>query len=532
MVNFSNKYASFSSSTNLLSETFFRNALSVTTGGINADKVTASGKFKVGSEEFYQECGRRFTEVVTKTQVYDSVNSRSGFMRSKSDSVKYLTTYMGEPTVTVGMVFRSHLNLVRAVQSKQGVGAAAKNLARTGAVLACTMMLNAALKSVAYAMRDDDEDEAFIERWAKSVGDSVKNDLNIFNMLPVFRDIMSVIDGWDVERPDMSVITEMINATRTFVKPFLDEGKMDQMEPTDWWNNSVKLVGAIGNMVGVPLKNIIRDTTGVVRLYGDITDELKPEDVGGAFARGFTGKEQSKAESLYDAIVAGEDSRLEFLRNTYDNEAEYEKAVKKALRDNDERIEAAAEERYSGNWSEYERIFGEIEAEGNFTRSQIAGAVESAMNDLEPDEGTTPDVKYYGLYNKNDLANAVFSEDVNSAKHIRSEIVAFMMENDGKTKDEANKSLDAFIRESVKQWFETGDVNRAEAVDTLATFTSYDTEEARAKVDYWIYSAEHPETAIYDAWVNSYYADAEPYGISMDDYMQYKNEQFQNMKHN
>jgi hypothetical protein len=99
-----------------------------------------------------------------------------------------------------------------------------------------------------------------------------------------------------------------------------------------------------------------------------------------------------------------------------------------------------------------------------------------------------------------------------------------MMENDGKTKDEANKSLDAFIRESVKQWFETGDVNRAEAVDTLATFTSYDTEEARAKVDYWIYSAEHPETAIYDAWVNSYYADAEPYGISMDDYMQYKND--------
>lgn len=486
-------------------------------------ETTASGKFKVGSEEFYQECGRRFTEVVTKTQVYDSVNSRSGFMRSKSDSVKYLTTYMGEPTVTVGMVFRSHLNLVRAIQSKQGVGAAAKKLARTGAVLACTMMLNAALKSVAYAMRDDDEDEAFIERWAKSVGDSVKNDLNIFNMLPVFRDIMSVIDGWDVERPDMSVITEMINATRTFVKPFLDEEKMEQMEPTDWWNNSVKLVGAIGNMVGVPLKNIIRDTTGVVRLYGDVTDELKPEDVGGAFVRGFTGKEQSKAESLYDAIVAGEDSRLEFLRTTYDSEADYEKAVKNALRDNDERIDAAAEARYSGNWSEYERIFGEIEAEGNFTRSQIAGAVESAMRDLEPEEAAgEAEVKNYGIYNKNDFAVAVFSGDKKSAEKIRNEIVKFMVA-EGKTKDEATKSLDSFIRDSVKDWLETGDVDRNEAISALTQFASYDSKKATVKVDYWMYAMDHPGTYVSEDIISSYYEYGKSAGISMDVYVNYRN---------
>jgi hypothetical protein len=485
-------------------------------------ETTASGKFRVGSEEFYQECGRRFTEVVTKTQVYDSVNSRSGFMRSKSDSVKYLTTYMGEPTVMVGMVFRSHLNLVRAVQSKQGVGAAAKNLARTGAVLACTMMLNAALKSVAYAMRDDDEDEAFIERWAKSVGDSVRDDLNIFNMLPVFRDIMSVIDGWDVERPDMTLIAELVNTTKAMVAPFLNKEKMEQMEPADWWNNSVKLVGAIGNAFGVPLRNVIRDITGVVRLFGDITDELKPEDVGGAFVRGLTGKEQNKADSLYDAIVSDETSRLEFLRTTYDSEADYEKAVMNALRDNDDRIEAAAEARYSGNWSEYERIFGEIEAEGNFTRSQIAGAVESAMRDLEPEEAAgEPEVKNYGIYNKNDFAVAVFSGDKESAEKIRNEIVKFMVA-EGKTKDEANKSLDSFIRDSVKDWLETGDVDRNEAISLLATYTDYDTSDATAKVDYWMYAQENPDIVTYEAWMGKYYDYAEPAGISLDDYMQYR----------
>lgn len=487
-------------------------------------ETTASGKFKAGSEEFYQECGRRFTEVVTKTQVYDSVNSRSGFMRSKSDSVKYLTTYMGEPTVTVGMVFRSHLNLVRAIQSKQGVGAAAKNLARTGVVLVGTMALNAALKSIAYAMRDDDEDESFVERWAKAVGDSIRGDLNIFSMLPVFRDITSIIEGWDVERPDMTVITEFINATTSFVKPFRDEEKMAAMEPEDWWNSSVKLVGAIGNMVGVPLKNIIRDATGVVRLAGDITDELKPEDVGGAFINGLTGKEESKAESLYGAIIADETSRLEFLRSTYDSEADYEKAVKNALRDNDERIEAAAEARYSGNWSEYERIFGEIEAEGKFTRSQIAGAVESAMNDLEPDEvAGEAEVKTYGIYNKNDLGVAVFSGDAKSAAKIRNEIVKFMVAEDGKTKDEANKTLDSFIRDSVKDWLETGDVNRTEAISALTQFTSYGSAEAKSKVDYWMYTMANPNTYASDAWMAPYYEYAEPAGINIDTYMGYRN---------
>ena len=351
---------------------------------------------------------------------------------------------------------------------------------------------------------------------------SVKNDLNIFNMLPVFRDIMSVIDGWDVERPDMTLIAELVNTTKTMVAPFLNKEKMEKMEPADWWNSSVKLVGAIGNAFGVPLRNVIRDITGVVRLFGDITDELKPEDVGGAFVRGLTGKEQSKAESLYDAIVSGETSRLKFLRTTYDSDAEYEKAVKNALRDNDERIEAAAEARYSGNWSEYERIFGEIEAEGNFTRSQIGGAVEAAINDLVPEEEREPEVKKYGIYNKIDLANAVYSDDKTSADHIRDEIVRFMVTEEGKTTDDANKSLDSTIRASVKEWFEVGDVDRSEAISLLATYTDYDTSDATAKVDYWMYTQENPDTVTYEAWMGKYYDYAEPAGISLDDYMQYR----------
>ncbi len=44
MSSFSNKYTSYTSSTNLLSSSFFTNAIKVTAQGANADKVTASGK--------------------------------------------------------------------------------------------------------------------------------------------------------------------------------------------------------------------------------------------------------------------------------------------------------------------------------------------------------------------------------------------------------------------------------------------------------------------------------------------------------
>ncbi|MBR2895690.1 MAG: flagellar hook protein, partial [Oscillospiraceae bacterium] len=44
LVNFANKYTSYSSSTNLLSRSFFNSAINITTNGSNKELVTASGK--------------------------------------------------------------------------------------------------------------------------------------------------------------------------------------------------------------------------------------------------------------------------------------------------------------------------------------------------------------------------------------------------------------------------------------------------------------------------------------------------------
>jgi hypothetical protein len=67
-------------------------------------EIKATTNLKWGSEEFLKRAGERFTEVITNTQVYDSVLSRSGMMRSKDTGMKMATAFMAEPTTTVNMM--------------------------------------------------------------------------------------------------------------------------------------------------------------------------------------------------------------------------------------------------------------------------------------------------------------------------------------------------------------------------------------------------------------------------------------------
>ena len=233
----------------------------------------------IGTEEFFQACGKRFTEIIVKTQVYDSVTSRSGYMRSKRESVKYLTSFLGEPTTIVNMMLSKQMKLARAIKSKDktAIKEASLGLLRTSTVVILSTVLTSLAKSLPYAMRDDEEEEgALLERWAKHFGESVASDMNPLSMLPVGRDLVSIWEGWDVERPDMTLISDIFTAFKRAV----DDGC-----ETD---EALALAGALANILGYPLKNILRDVKGFIRLFGDVTDGVSPEDIGGAFAEGFT----------------------------------------------------------------------------------------------------------------------------------------------------------------------------------------------------------------------------------------------------
>ena len=290
-------------------------------------EVASTKGLEPGTAEFYEACGERFTEVIVRTQVYDSVNSRSGYMRSKYDLVKFATSFMGEPTTVVNQAYLAVLNANRA-KSKADKRKAMRGLGRTMGVLMASTVLTTVAKSLVYAMRDDDDDEAFLERWAKHTGENLGlwGDLNPLTLLPYARDIVSVFEGWNVERPDMSLITNLITST----KRLLDRNDEEQFTDLD---EVLAVIGDAANIFGIPAKNVIRDSKAIVNLFGDFFDDVKPTKIGDAFVRGVSGEEQSNAEALYDAVISGDTDRADVIKGNYKDEDAVENAMRTQVKE-------------------------------------------------------------------------------------------------------------------------------------------------------------------------------------------------------
>ena len=441
-------------------------------------EVADKSNLTPGTEEFLQAAGKRFTEVIVKTQVYDSVTSRSGFMRSKHDSVKYLVSFMGEPTTIVNMMFSAQTNLYRAFKTGNATvkKQAVKKMARTSAVLILSSVLTSLAKSLPYAMRDDEETEAFWERYWKQFGAALRDEVNPLGMLPVTRDIMSLIEGWDVERPDVALIQDLIKAFSRAVK--------GDSPVEDWMGFTL----SVFNVLGVPLKNIIRDAKGFIRLYGDLTDGMSSMDNVGAFVRGFTGETRSKKEILYSAIVEGNTALVNKLKASYKGQKEYTQAVRTALRELDPRILEAAMARYEGDVTAYMNIAKEIKAEGNFSQDDIVSAINSMEGSIKKgqSQSSTGEASSPAMYNAEDYM-MVAVDQPETAEAVRAYIIQRHM-NNGKTKEEADSAFYSAVRKEIRESYELGTYEYDVALDLLVTHGNYSETEAIWVMDRWDYT--------------------------------------------
>ena len=330
-------------------------------------EVAAVQKLKPGTDEFFKACGKRFTEVIVYTQVYDSVNSRSGMMRSKNDLMKFATSFMGEPTTVINMAYNAMLKVQRAT-GKEAKLVAKRALGRTMGVLVVSQLLTAIAKSVVYAGRDDDDDEAYLERFAGSLGSSLdwrSGDLNPLTMIPFIRDIISIWEGYSVDRPDMTLIANLVSSVKRSI-----DGDFTV-------DDALSLIGDAGNIFGLPVRNLIRDAKGIINFFGDIFDGIYPTDIVGAFARGFNGKEQPNTEALYGAIDRGDEGRLDVIREKYKTDASYASAVKRSLRENDPRVRQALKARVNGDTATYTKIRQQIIDEGKFDKQAVNDALKA-----------------------------------------------------------------------------------------------------------------------------------------------------------
>ena len=475
-------------------------------------ETKATTNLKEGSEEFLKKAGERFTEVIVLTQVYDSTLSRSGYMRSQHDTVKMATSFMGEPTVSFNMLFNAVSQAVKGKISK-------KSAARTIGAVYASVVAAAVASSLIYALRDDDEDESYLEKLAEALGDKliggkwwIPGDMNPFAMLPFVRDIMSICDGWDVSRTDMDIFQDIYDAITA-----LDSDNKSA------WRKVEDFSGAFAALLGVPLKNTLRTGREIYNLFENIFDGVSPSGVGDAFLRGATGKERVKSKALYDALVSGDESRIEIYRNGYKDDKAYESAVRKALRENDPRIKEAAEARYNGDTATYMRIAKEIIAEGNFSQDDVVAAINAQINSLKKGESTsseTTEDKETSIFKIDDYYASIVGRDQASAYAVKEDLIRTEMAN-GKDREEAEASFNSKLTSYLGTLYEDGKLTSNNAKSMLITYAGKTQEEANSKVQYWEFKKKYPDYDLTESAVSKYYEHAEPSGISVSVYYDY-----------
>ena len=405
---------------------------------------------ETNSEEFLKLVGERFTEVIVKTQVYDSTLAKSSNMRSKSVFMNMWTAFMAEPTTTINMVMDAF---------RKGDK---KNIAKVLGATAGSVALNAALVSLVYAMRDDDEDETYTEKYLSRFTTELLDGINPITYLPGFKDVWSIMQGFDVERADMSLVTELVDALQSTMKVLSkDTSDMDDEELKEHQKNVsealLSIVDSISSLAGVPFKNLRRDTNGIINLfktlgsdmdtsYGSLMDNIG-EDIKASIPVWGWLPSESKSDKLYEAITSGDTAYVDRIKSGYKDESSYNSAVRKALRENDPRIKEAAEAYNDGDYGTYEDILTEIVGEGHFDGKLVSEAIRAEAKAIAPKEEAVEDSteeekkdEAYSIYQADDINIAFENGDTARAKEIIADLIETKVAN-GMDEKKAKSSL-------------------------------------------------------------------------------------------
>ncbi len=462
----------------------------------------------VRSDAFLKKCGERFTDVIVKTQVYDSVLSRSALMRSKDTGVKMATSFMAESTTSINMVEDA------LIKGKNGDKTFARR--EIGSVIA-SQILNSILVAFVYAARDDDEEKTYLEKYLGHMSSGIVEGLNPGNYIPFIRDIISIAQGYDVERSDMSIASDIFNSWKKLSNSTLSP-----------YRKVENFVGSIAMIFGLPVKNIMRDARGIYNTINSFLNGKNSTWTGTRYAIQenlpgiIGGGVVSRRNRLYTAIVNGDEEYVERLKGSYADDASYRSAIREALRANDSRIRDAAVARQTGDLDEYSRIAYEIIGEGNFDQDTVVMAINAEINAMSTDTTTSSSApKSQSLYDTDDFATAIIQGDQAMANAIRKEIIR-VSELNGKTEEDAADSFSRSAKSVLKDQFVSGNIGSSQVVNALVTYCGESKEDAEADVQYWDFTVRYPDVYADDSWFDAYNKNIADYGIPIDTYMEYR----------
>ena len=487
-------------------------------------------------EALLQKAGELFTDTITRTQVYDSVFSRSANMRAKSGLMSMATAFMAEPTTTANMVEDAVRKFARGDKRMAG---------KVLSSVAVATVLNAALASVVYAARDDDDDKTYWEKYMASLAGETVDSLNPLTYIPVLSDINNLLLGYSIERTDMSLASDLITALKKITTLY---GKYDDEwsdEEKKEWKKKVRTAWLdnawmVGTVMGLPLKNVVRDVEAVINtarnpsngaeMNADTVLKAMKDSARKNFPILSWKADESSSDQLYKAITQGKDVLARRLKAQFGDEKKYESALLKGLRENDPRIKTAAQYAIDGNTPKRVAIIREIVAEGHYTQDQVIKAINQKANSMKEKTQSGKESPPEKLYDYSEYVNAA-ANGLGYAGDVQKELIRYQadrnQEADGKlTRQEAEsdalKTFQSNVKSDAKDGYAAGELTEAQVRKVLTAADIAEDDELDDLILQWDTELELGDEI---SWSNARYLDyaetIHPAGISADTYDSY-----------
>lgn len=420
-----------------------------------ACKLEVADKQHLSGEQLLDATAKRFREVIYRTQVIDSTMTRSHMMRSGSTFAAILTSFMSEPTVSYNLIMTASEKIwedTKKYGAKMAVKRNWKTAGRAWQAYILSAVASAMVEALADAWRDPGDDKDTL-KLLNAFRDNLGSDLNPLNKLPGLRDIFSIFEGYDTNRTDMAAFSNLNKVIAIWKETIqLADGTIDKATDTTYHGNMTiygkvyKTAQALSQLSGLPVSATMRE-----------------------------------AQALWNNTVGRWAPGLK--QKTYDNE-------KQRL------IQKAGTAMWNGDKDAWQDAYAALEqymlADGKSKR-EAESAVYSEMRKAVKDSYLAGELTETEARQK--LVDFLGSDAEKAAQQVTS------WKNGSDFAKEAG-----FEYGEMRSAYETGRIQKSEAVRLRQKYGGETQDEAESKVRYWDFCIEYPQyDDISEARANKYY---------------------------
>mgnify|MGYP000564982226 CR=1 FL=1 len=430
-----------------------------------ACKLEVADKQHLSGEQLLDATAKRFREVIYRTQVIDSTMTRSHMMRSGSTFAAIFTSFMSEPTVSYNLIMTASEKIwedTKKYGAKMAVKRNWKTAGRAWQAYILSAVASAMVEALADAWRDPGDDKD-TQKLLNAFRDNLGSDLNPLNKLPGLRDIFSIFEGYDTNRTDMAAFSNLNKAIAIWKETIqLSDGTIDEATDTTYHGNMTiygkvyKTAQALSQLSGLPVSATMRE-----------------------------------AQALWNNTVGRWAPGLK--QKTYDNE-------KQRL------IQNAGTAMWNGDKDAWQDAYAALEqymlADGKSKR-EAESAVYSEMRKAVKDSYLAGELTETEARQK--LVDFLGSDAEKAAQQVTS------WKNGSEFAKEAG-----FEYGEMRSAYETGRIQKSEAVRLRQKYGGETQDEAESKVRYWDFCIEYPQyDDISEARANKYYDYCQKAGVGV-----------------